>query len=191
MRRDDGLGRGGGGPSEATLYNYGAALKRFGDYLDADVDADDGALSHNFRHSAVTRMWREGYDKQEIQHRVQWTLDTNMWERYVHVTAEEMTEEIFDTAGVVDSEDAHSVERDTCGNCRETVAPHAEYCPACGEPQSVSARDTRGAIITDIARSQADIGDLGRREFRALVLRKLADLERDHDSIPSTDSSNS
>jgi len=340
LRRDDQLGRGDGGPSDATLYNYGAALKKFGDYLDADwydewspdkhddvsvdpsdmlsqediaalvdaarrprnqavvefladtgarvslmgslrirdvdldgdratyrantnarglkgadpgpypiidskaslrtylrhshprpdepdaalfhrfeqfddaVDEDDGALSptqvrrvleqlrdraeidkpanpHNFRHSAVTRMWREGYDKQEIQHRVQWTLDTNMWERYVHVTAEEMTEEIFDTAGVVDSGDAHSVDRRPCGNCRETVPPHADWCPACGEPLSPDARHERGAAIGDIAQGQADIEDLSRREFRALVLRRLAQLEPDHESLPSTDSRSS
>jgi len=95
---------------------------------------------HNFRHSAITRMWREGYDKQEIQHRVHWRLDTEMWKRYVHVTAEQMNEEIFAGAGVVDDDDSLSRERKRCGNCREPLPPHSHYCNNCGEPATQQAR---------------------------------------------------
>jgi integrase len=100
---------------------------------------------HNFRHSAISRMWREGYDKQEIQHRVQWTLDTEMWKRYVHVTAEQMNEEIFAGAGIVDDDDSLSRERKRCGNCREPASPSARWCPNCGEPVTKEARERQQA----------------------------------------------
>lgn len=172
-----------------------ALFHRFEAY-DEDVDVDDGALSpdrvrkvirevadragvekpvrpHNFKHSAITRMWREGWDKQEIQHRVHWSLDTNMWDRYVHVSAEEMNEQIFASAGIGETEDALDQTRAACGNCRETVAPHAEWCPNCGEPQSPDARDQHNERIGSHADGAVSVADLSRRQVRAELIKVL------------------
>lgn len=97
---------------------------------------------HNFRHSAITRMFREGYSRGQIQHRVQWTIDTDMWDRYVHLTAEELNEDIFATAGVADADGSKAdPERRSCGQCREALAPHHEYCSRCGSAVTPAARD--------------------------------------------------
>jgi integrase len=111
------------------------------------ADVEKPVNPHNWRHSAITRMWREGYDKQEIQHRVQWSLDTDMWQRYVHVTAEQMNEEIFASSGIVEDDDSLSRERKRCGTCREPLPPHAEYCPNCGAPATPAARETTDRAI--------------------------------------------
>jgi integrase/recombinase XerD len=109
---------------------------------------------HSFRHAAISRMYREGYTKQQIQHRVAWTLDTDMWERYVHLTAEDMNEQIYAAAGVTDEEEAARQTRDRCGNCREVVPEYADYCPNCGDPTTADARqllsDAEDDTVEDI-----------------------------------------
>lgn len=151
-------------------------MQRFGD----DLDADDGSLApnhirqtlariadragvakpvnpHNFRHSAITRMFREGYSKAQIQHRVQWSIDTDMWDRYVHLEAEELNDDIFAAAGVTDpDEDRSDPRRQSCGNCREPLAPHHEYCPRCGD---AATPDTRNAIQEWQAEGLEELGE--------------------------------
>jgi len=159
-----------------------AILRKVAD--DAGVDKPTNA--HNFRHSAVTRMWREGWDRQEIQHRVQWSLDTNMWQRYVHVTAEQMNEEIFASAGIVEDDDSLSKERLHCGNCRETIPAHAEYCPRCGEPTSPDTRELKDQAVNSLADGLAELDDVDRRRFVAELLQEA---EADPSSLGSHDSS--
>lgn len=173
--------------------------------FDSDVSVDDGVLApalvrkrfkkiasdagvekpvnpHNFRHSAISRMWREGWDKQQIQHRVQWTVDTDMWKTYVHVHAEDMNEEIFADAGVVDNTDSLSRERGTCGNCRETLPPHAAYCLNCGEPVTKEARDQLDDVV-DAGVEQLAAPDLSSddRQLAAYILQLI----RSGEAIPS------
>ena len=142
-----------------------AALFHKIQHFAGDIDEDDGAISpsaarrqllriadragvdkpvnpHNFRHTAITRMFREGYSRGQIQHRVQWSVDTEMWSKYVHLTADELNEDIFATAGVGDADsEASDPTRRECGQCREKLAPHHEYCPRCGEAATPSARE--------------------------------------------------
>lgn len=137
-----------------------------------DAEVDKPVNPHNFRHSAISRMWREGWDKQQIQHRVQWSVDTDMWATYVHLHAEDMNEEIFADAGVVDDTDTLSRERETCGNCRETLPPHAAHCPNCGEPVTKEARDRRDEVV-DAGVEQLAAPDLPDedRQLAAHILR--------------------
>lgn len=88
--------------------------------------------AHNFKHTAVTRMAREGYTKQQIQHRVHWDVDTDMWDNYVHLKAEDINDDIFAEAGIADADGGIEKQRSVCGNCRETLAPHHNHCPNCG-----------------------------------------------------------
>lgn len=97
---------------------------------------------HNFRHSAVTRMRREGYSRSQIEHRVHWEIDSDMWQVYEHIAGEEHNQDIFQAAGVTSNNDeGPNRERHPCGNCRETLAPQHEFCPSCGAPASMDARE--------------------------------------------------
>ena len=175
---------------------------------DDDIEVDDGACDpsalrnhlvrigeragiekptnpHNFRHSAITRMVREGYSRDQIEHRVHWSLDTDMWEIYEHVTSEEHNSDIFREAGVVDQGDGPERVRKPCGNCRTPLAPHHEFCPQCGSAVSAAADDTvddaRAAIMDDLVDAT---NPAQRRELRQL-LEDLDDQEDLAHSDPS------
>lgn len=119
--------------------------------LAENAGVDKPTNPHAFRHAAVTRMVREGYSRSQIEHRVHWTLDTNMWETYEHITGTEHTEDIFREAGVIESDDAPERVRKPCGNCGEPLAPHHDWCGNCGEPASAAAEaksdDTRDTFM--------------------------------------------
>jgi integrase len=133
---------------------------------------------HAFRHAAITRMVREGYSRSQIEHRVHWTLDTDMWEIYEHVTTEEHNDDIFRQAGVVDDETGPDRVRKPCGQCRTPIAPHHEYCPQCGSAVTAAADDEvethRDAILDDVVDAT---NPAMRRELRQV----LDDLEERED----------
>jgi len=123
---------------------------------------------HNFRHSAITRMRREGYDRAEVEYRVHWEVDSDMWETYEHIAGEQHANAIFDQAGVGDGgDDGPERTRDSCPTCHETVAPHHQWCPRCGMAVSKEARDEQQRIIQALARGQVAVGDVDRRSLRA------------------------
>lgn len=97
---------------------------------------------HAFRHAAITRMVREGYSRSQIEHRVHWTLDTDMWEVYEHITGTEHTEDIFREAGLVEGDDAPEKVRKPCGNCGEPLGPHHDWCLNCGQPVTAEAEES-------------------------------------------------
>lgn len=165
--------------------------------VDFDDDTDDGACDpsalrnhlvrigdraglekptnpHNFRHSAITRMVREGYSREQIEHRVHWSLDTDVWERYVHITAAEHNEDIFAAAGIGDAEDGTDQQRVPCGNCREPLAPHHEYCPTCGTAATPERRSIVDATESDAIEDLADEElDPATRRAVAIALRAI------------------
>lgn len=140
-------------------------LSRILKELAEDAGIDKPVNPHSFRHAAISRMYREGYTKQQIQHRVAWTLDTSMWERYVHLTAEDMNEQIYAEAGVVEETDATSTIRERCGNCREVVPPYQQYCGNCGEPATAEARDLQFEAESDVVDDLAQADDVVDRQL--------------------------
>ncbi len=170
-----------------TSTHVGRRLREISDKAGVDKPVNP----HNFRHSAITRMYREGYTKQQIQHRVAWDLDTRMWSRYVHVTAEKMNEGIYEDAGLVDVNDDQEQTRRPCGNCREPIAPHHPYCPNCGEPTRPETRELFDSAQDDITEALAAADDADERELFAEFLRYLRenpDSLSSHE-LPSRDSS--
>jgi integrase/RNA polymerase subunit RPABC4/transcription elongation factor Spt4 len=119
---------------------------------------------HAFRHAAVTRMVREGYSRSQIEHRVHWTLDTDMWETYEHITGAEHTEDIFREAGLIEGEDSPDKVRKPCGNCREPLAPHHEFCPLCGSPATEEARRTVESVRSEQFDTAVKSDDPSKRE---------------------------
>lgn len=124
---------------------------------------------HAFRHAAITRMVREGYSRSQIEHRVHWTLDSDMWATYEHITGQEHTEDIFRAAGVTDSAATPDRVRKQCGTCREPLAPHHEFCFNCGQPVSPGAEAEYQAFTdTVLAALVAAENPVARRDLRQL-----------------------
>jgi integrase len=114
---------------------------------------------HAFRHAAISRMVREGFTRSQIEHRVHWEVDTDMWETYEHIASDEHNEDIFREAGFIEENDGPDKRRRRCGQCRDPIAPHHEFCPQCGTPVSVDARDaqeTRTDSVVDELVSETD-----------------------------------
>lgn len=145
---------------------------------------------HNFRHSAITRMRREGYDRKEVEHRVHWIIDSDMWRIYEHISGEQHNETIWETAGVCEpDETGPDAQRFPCGNCTEPIAPHHDYCPKCGAPASRKARTLKRSAIGSLSKSMVQVDDASRREIHALLTDRLdADASSlgDHESPPSS-----
>ncbi|AUV82888.1 integrase [Salinigranum rubrum] len=97
------------------------------------VDIEKPVNPHNFRHMAITRLSQEGYSPQEIRHIAGWA-DDRMLEKYDNTNDRRRNEQIGLKAGFLDETEAEtgpSVPQ-SCGNCRETLAPEARFCPRCG-----------------------------------------------------------
>lgn len=125
---------------------------------------------HNFRHSAITRMAREGFSRSQIEHRVHWTIDTSMWETYEHIAADQHNEDIFREAGIIEGDEGPDRVRRPCGQCREPLAPHHEFCPNCGTPATAEAEDavdeTKKSAMNHLVE---ETNATTRRELRALL----------------------
>jgi integrase len=154
------------------------------------IDLDKPVNPHNFRHSAISRMDREGFDRSEIEHRVHWDIDSDMWERYLHLKTEQLNADIYAKAGLDDSGRAQSSRREECPNCRETIPPYGEYCPTCAEPITHDARERQSDFEDAAIDALADQHELSPRERR--IVKASLDLARnDDDVIPAHDSSTS
>jgi len=148
------------------------------------ADVDKPVKPHAFRHAAITRMVREGYSRSQIEHRVHWTLDSDMWETYEHVTGEEHTEDIFRSAGLIEDDDGPDKVRKACGNCNQPLAPHHEFCPNCGRPASPGAAETvDDAKDTVLDSLVEETNPATRRELKALLaeIEVRPDTVQDHD----------
>lgn len=129
------------------------------------ADVSKPANPHNFRRSAITRMDREGYTRTEIEQRVGWDLDSDMWERYLHLKAEQVNEGMWVKAGVSEPTGESSARREWCPNCNERLPPKTSVCPACAAPVTKGARDAlasmEGTMIDDL--SMGELTPLQRR----------------------------
>lgn len=127
---------------------------------------------HNFRHSAITRMRGEGFTRDEVRHRTGWGMDTQMWERYEHLTANERNDQIFARAGLIDEEETPTPERFPCGNCREILSPSHTFCPNCGEPAHPDVRDAveeqEDRLFESLAVADGDVAE-GVLELRTML----------------------
>lgn len=115
---------------------------------------------HNFRHSAVSRMVREGYSRSQIEHRVAWSVDTDMWSTYEHIAADEHNSDIFEAAGVGSGdEDGPDATRRTCGICGSPLAPHQDLCGQCGSAVTEEGTQTLNWLIQALSRGVAELDD--------------------------------
>jgi integrase len=104
---------------------------------------------HNFRHSAVTRMVRDGVPEQQIKWMVGWKPDSAQFERYTHLTDDEMVAAMLEHYDIAESEsDIGRPGLETCISCDAAldawVNPVA--CPGCGLSLSHSSTVIANAI---------------------------------------------
>jgi integrase/recombinase XerD len=151
----------------AALRNH---LTRIADRAGVDKPVNP----HAFRHAAITRMAREGYTRDQIEHRVQWTVDSDMWSNYVHITGAQMNEDIFAEAGVIDTDDEPATRRARCGTCDEPLAPQHRHCPNCGTPADRRRRELVALFKNAVADMLVETDDRQHRQELRRLLR-LAD----------------
>ncbi|QLG62867.1 site-specific integrase [Halorarum salinum] len=150
--------------------NIRGQLRKAADHAGIDKPVNP----HNFRHSAITRMRREGWDRGEIEHRVHWSVDTDMWATYEHISGEQHNEAIWRHAGIVEEdEDGPDRQRIPCPNCREPLAPGHQYCNRCGEPADGATRRLKQQAIGSLADAMADLSEQERRAFLSESLQRL------------------
>ncbi|WP_324663917.1 tyrosine-type recombinase/integrase [Haloarcula sediminis] len=129
---------------------------------------------HNFRHSAITRLSRQGYTPQQIQHIAGWASD-RMLEAYDHTTDRQRNEGMRVKAGFIDESETEDgpTQPKTCGNCRETLKATAQFCPRCGAPttketeEAISEQDDR--IVESAAMADGELASA------VLELRRLVE----------------
>lgn len=143
------------------------------------ADIEKPVNPHAFRHAAITRMVREGYSRSQIEHRVHWSLDSNMWRTYEHITGEEHNKDIFREAGLLDREAGPQKIRKDCGNCNQPLAPHHEWCPNCGDPASPGAAESVEDTVDTVLDALVEESNPAAAE----ELRQLIDELRQHPAL--------
>jgi integrase len=144
------------------------------------ANIDKPVNPHSFRHSAITRMAREGYTRDQIEHRVQWTVDSDMWDNYVHISGEQMNEDIFAAAGVIDPDEDSGQERRRCGTCNEPLAPQHRHCPNCGTPTNQRRRELISLFKEAVSDMMVETDD---RQDRKELRRLLRQADRNPEAI--------
>lgn len=106
-------------------------LRRIGERAEIDKPVNP----HNFRHSAVTRMVRDGLTDQRIKWMVGWKPDSTQFERYTHLRDDKMIQGVLEHYDLEEPDAAiGKPELETCPSCDAAldswVNPVA--CPGCG-----------------------------------------------------------
>lgn len=117
------------------------------------VDPDKAGRPHFYRHSAITRMVREGVDEQQIKWLVGWDEDSGQLSRYSHVTDEEFMAAIRQSHGKDSDTETEVIGRPTIEECPECGADArvgtgtCEECGAIFSQQAAAAEDDEGTVF--------------------------------------------
>lgn len=107
-------------------------LRRLGE----KVGIEKPTHPHAFRHSAVTRMIRDGVPEQQIKWMVGWKPDSTQFERYGHLKDGDHIQAYYEHYDVETNDDVAEVGKptyDECPRCHVSIQHHNPLaCPACG-----------------------------------------------------------
>lgn len=138
-----------------STHHYSRRLKRVAE--DAAVDREK-VNPHNFRHTAVTRMARDGLSEQKIKWMVGWGEDSSQFRRYSHVTDDQMMNDILAEYDLAEPETGIGTpDLSECPRCNAALGGpvDAEFCPGCGlalsQTAAASVDDARDDAMTDLA----------------------------------------
>ena len=153
---------------------------------ETDLDSDD-IHPHTFRHTAVTIWARQGFTDREIKHRAGWSRDSDMLDRYEHITEDEINKQVLQRYGFdIDEDGIGEPELDRCPRCSAALTPEANYCPRCSARVQIPedtlmdllmqiTKATSGPAIDEIGRSGQSAedairsGDIKEEEVRTLL----------------------
>jgi len=126
---------------------------------------------HIFRHSRITHLIKEGMQESAIKMMMWGQPDTRMWKTYVHLTGQDIDDEVARMYGIVDKKDDDldtGVTPKQCTNCSTINPPLAFTCYTCGQPL-----DSTGALkLEEMARFIVEHGDSLQEYIAAFVSKK-------------------
>lgn len=164
------------GTEALSPWGVNQAFRRIHDRTDLDKKVNP----HSFRHSAITRMARDGVPEQHIKWMVGWKKDSSQFERYVHLRDDEQAQGVLEHYDI--AEEDNDIGRPTLEECPRCdaaldawVAPVA--CPGCGLSLSHRAADVADAAeeVEENA-TEAAIDSMDPQEIEALrAIREAVD----------------
>jgi len=110
---------------------------------------------HLFRHSRITAMLQKGYNESIIKKTMWGNLNTTMFETYVHLTDNDIDNEILEKQGITKRDTHRSVAMDIheCNNCHTINAPTNHFCVTCGKPLTEDIRMSMERLKQDIEKT--------------------------------------
>lgn len=145
----------------------GDALNPGTAYTALERTADKAGISksrvhpHIFRHTAITRMVRDGMDEQKIKFMVGWKPDSGQLERYSHVKDEQMVNDIqaFYGDGETTSDKGGKPKMENCPNCHVPLSDFADpvACPGCGMSLTGKAEAVESQIEEAMYESKGEV----------------------------------
>ena len=110
---------------------------------------------HLLRHSRVTAMIKEGYSESTVKKTMWGNVNTTMFPTYLHLTDEDIDNEILERQGIRRPEahrsDAMTVKQ--CASCNTVNPSTYNFCSTCGEPLDETARMSFERLKKDIERT--------------------------------------
>jgi len=93
---------------------------------------------HLLRHSRITAMIRQGYHESTVKKTMWGNINTTMFPTYLHLTDDDIDNEILERQGIRKPAERRSVSMDArqCTNCNTINAPTSQFCSVCGQPLS-------------------------------------------------------
>jgi len=105
----------------------------------AELKRDVKRIVHNFRHTRATELVRRGVRGQVLSKLMGWTKKSNMEAIYVHLSTEDVTNEVHSKVFGIASKRAEPkplLESTTCPRCKAKNDNHARMCSECNMPLS-------------------------------------------------------
>jgi hypothetical protein len=155
-------------------------LERLIEGNESDLDPED-VHPHTFRHTAVTIWARQGFTDREIKHRAGWSRDSDMLERYEHITEDEINKQVLQRYGFdVDEDGIGEPELDRCPRCSAVLTSEANYCPRCSARVQIP-EDTLMDLLMTIAVNTHGraIDEIGRNGQSAEDAIRSGDIEEE------------
>ncbi len=126
-------------------------------------------LVHMFRHTRITELVKLGIRGQTLHKLVGWTKKSNMEAVYVHLSTEDVTNEMRTKVFGLDKNEEEyepTLKPLKCPRCQEVNEPNARYCSKCNMPVS------EDAIVQELEKTR---GSDARLEDMEKKMQQMAD----------------
>lgn len=160
-------------------------LERLVEGSDTELHSED-VHPHIFRHTAITIWARQGFTDREIKHRAGWSRDSNMLERYEHITEDEINKQVLKKYGFeVKNEAIGEPELNRCPRCSAPVNGAANYCPRCSAQLSTPDESVEDILCDILDRSDIPNPDWVSEEGYQNIIERLQNRDVSSEEIRS------